>query len=159
MADLYEATRENVQLAVLDGLVARVVDKVAGPTSVVNVTVPGGALPLHCTGVGKVILAFSDPQLLPRLVSQGLERHTRYTLVEPGRLASNIQQVRQTNLGWSTEERTLGACSIAAPLFGQASEFRGALAIVARSTVDLKRLASAVRLAALSASRLLAAHD
>ncbi|TMU98288.1 MULTISPECIES: IclR family transcriptional regulator [unclassified Streptomyces] len=156
MADLYEATRENVQLAVPDGLVARVVEKVSGPGSVRNVTAPGGPLSLHCTGVGKVILAFSDPSLLAQVLDAGLERHTAYTLIEPGRLTANLTQVRHTSLGWSIEERTLGACSVAAPLFGARGELTGALGIVARSSSNLERVSSAVRMAALSVSRLLA---
>jgi DNA-binding IclR family transcriptional regulator len=156
MADLYEATRENVQLAVPDGLVARVVEKVSGPASVRNVTTPGGSLPLHCTGVGKVILAFSDPSLLNQVLEAGLKRYTAHTLIEPGRLTANIAQTRETSLGWAIEERTLGACSVAAPIFDPRGALKGALAIVARSSTNLERVSSAVRVAALSVSRLLA---
>ena len=57
MEDLYEATHENVQLAVLDGLDALFVEKISGRDSVPIVTRIGGRLPLHATGVGKVLLA------------------------------------------------------------------------------------------------------
>lgn len=61
MHDLFEATRENVQLAVLDGLEALCLEKITGTKSVPTVTHVGGRLPLHTTGVGKVLLAFSPP--------------------------------------------------------------------------------------------------
>ena len=57
MEDLYEATHGNVQLAVLDGLDALFVEKISGRDSVPIVTRVGGRLPLHATGVGKVLLA------------------------------------------------------------------------------------------------------
>lgn len=57
MHDLFEATRENVQLAVLDGLEALCLEKITGTKSVPTVTHVGGRLPLHTTGVGKVLLA------------------------------------------------------------------------------------------------------
>ncbi|WP_413099912.1 IclR family transcriptional regulator C-terminal domain-containing protein [Streptomyces sp. Inha503] len=73
------------------------------------------------------------------MLDAGLERHTAYTLVEPGRLTANIAQVRQTSLGWAIEELTLGACSVAAPLFDAQGALKGALGIVPCSTGSRSR--------------------
>jgi DNA-binding IclR family transcriptional regulator len=53
MQDLYEATHENVQLAVLDGREALYLEKITGRRSVGAKTRRGGRLPLHATAVGK----------------------------------------------------------------------------------------------------------
>ena len=154
LADLYEATRETAQLAVLDGLSARILDKVTGPASAHNVSITGGELPLHATGVGKVLLAYSSPDLLVRVVEAGLEPRTRYTIVQPGRLAAHVAKVRETSLGWAREEMTLGVCSVAAPIRTPEGVLHGAIGVVAKSSsVNLDRAASAVRMAGLSIGR------
>jgi DNA-binding IclR family transcriptional regulator len=57
LQDLYQATLENVHLAVLDGREALYVDTIAGRGAVPVRSRRGGRLPLHATGVGKVLLA------------------------------------------------------------------------------------------------------
>lgn len=66
MEDLYEATHANVQLAVLRGLDALFLEKISGRESIRIVTRVGGRLPLHATGVGKVLLAYAAARRLRR---------------------------------------------------------------------------------------------
>ena len=63
LQDLYQATRENVQVGVPDGNGVLIVEMVSGRNAVPTVTRVGGRLPLHATAVGKVTLAFSGPEL------------------------------------------------------------------------------------------------
>lgn len=156
MEDLYEATHENVQLAVRDGLHALFLEKISGRASVDTLTEVGGRLPLHATAVGKVLLAYAEPDLLHEVLAGGLARRTPHTITAPGLLAETLRQVRRTQLAYSREEMTLGACSVAAPIFGPDGRPAAALAIVARSHTNLDMLARAVRTAALGASRTLA---
>jgi DNA-binding IclR family transcriptional regulator len=155
MEDLYEVTHENVQLAVRDDKRALYLDHILGRRSVGTVTKVGGRLPLHTTGVGKVILAFSEPELLESVLQDGLQRCTRYTITSPARLNEAVKHVRQTNLAYSMEEMTLGAASVAAPIFGPNRALLASLAIVVRSSTDLRRLAPAVGAAALGVTRTL----
>lgn len=76
MQDLYEATHENVNLAVRDGREALYVDTISGRGAIPVRSGRGGRLPLHATGVGKVLLAYSPPELLGELVEAGLRRYT-----------------------------------------------------------------------------------
>ena len=59
MQDLYNATRENVHLAILDGTEALYIEKITGRGAARAVSRRGGRLPLHATGVGKVLLAYA----------------------------------------------------------------------------------------------------
>lgn len=90
MADLYEATHESVHLAVRDGHEALYVDTIAGHDAVPVVSRRGQRLPLHATGVGKVLLAHGPPELLADLVEAGLVRYTPRTIVAPGAPAPHI---------------------------------------------------------------------
>jgi DNA-binding IclR family transcriptional regulator len=151
--DLYEVALENVQLVVVDGLEALCVEKVSGPRAVATNTEVGGRLPLHATGVSKVLLAYSPTQLLTDTVAAGLTRYTPNTIVQPGRLAAVRQAVRENGLAFAYEEFTVGVVSVAAPVLTRDRRLLGALGIVARHTTRLDQLAPAVRTAALGVSR------
>ena len=127
LQELSASTGTSAQLVVLDGFDALCVGEVAGPDAVPPRTVVGGRLPLHATAVGKVLLAHSSPALLAGVVSRGLERRTPRTIVEPGRLAASIREVRSTGVGRSQEEMTLGAASVAAAVDTSAGAPRAAL--------------------------------
>jgi DNA-binding IclR family transcriptional regulator len=153
MEDLYEATHENVQLAVRDGKQALYLDKLSGSLSVDTLTKVAGHLPLHATGVGKIILAFSEPELLTKIAADGLRACTPHTITLPGVLAQALQQVRKDKVAYSLEEMTVGAASVAAPIFGPDGGLRASLALVVRSSTNVKALAAAVRTAALGITR------
>jgi DNA-binding IclR family transcriptional regulator len=152
MQDLQHATRENVQLAVLDGRTALCLENINGDRSTPAKTRIGGRLPLHATGVGNVLLAAAGAELLTVLAEKGFRRFTRYTIIDAGHLAQTLETVRGEQMAFSREEMTLGACSVAAPVTA-AGKVVAAVSIVANSSVDIDRLAFAVRTAASGISR------
>ncbi|WP_419179546.1 IclR family transcriptional regulator domain-containing protein [Rhodococcus opacus] len=66
--DLAEATDENVQMMVLDGLDALCIEKISASTAVPSATEVDGRLPLHWTAADKCILANSAIELLVEIV-------------------------------------------------------------------------------------------
>jgi len=154
MQDLYDATRENVHLAVRDGTEALYIERITGRGAVRVLSRRGGRLPLHATGVGKVLLAHASRDLLDQVLAAGLKRYTAHTIATPARLLRELAGVRRTGLALSREEMSLGRLSVAAPVFDAADEVVAAMSIVMRSTrADLRRLAPAVRTAAIGTSR------
>ncbi|WP_277752877.1 IclR family transcriptional regulator [Thermomonospora catenispora] len=154
MTDLYAATRENVQLAVLREGRALCLERLRGPRSVPIVARAGAELPLHATGVGKVLLAFADPARREEIISAGLSAHTARTVTDPGRLRSELAEVRRRGYAITREEMTAGSCSAAAPVRDGSGRVIAALSLVARSgAADPRRLAPAVLAAARALSR------
>jgi DNA-binding IclR family transcriptional regulator len=153
MQDLFVATRENVHLAVLDGREALYVERVTGLQSISVKSRRWGRMPLHATGVGKVLLAYAPAAFVDVLIAEGLARYTPYTIVAPGHLRRSLAEIRRTGVGVAHEEMTLGRVSVAAPLFDVVGRVVAAMSIVVPTTVDPQRLTAAVRTAALSASR------
>lgn len=153
MHDLFQATQENIQLTVLEGTEALCIEKISSTKAVPTLTHIGGRLPLHATGVGKAILAFSGKELLGSVAEAGLARMTPHTITQPGRLAAALAEVRKAGVAYSYEEMTLGAVSVAAPVLGLDGRVRAALGIVAHSRAAVDRLAPAVRAAALGIAR------
>lgn len=112
LQDLYAATGATVHLAVREGAEALYVERLGGVRSVPVVSRPGGTLPLHATAVGKVLLAWA-PSDVRRSALARLRRLTPYTVVQPARLAAQLDEVRRTGSAWTREEMVVGASSIA----------------------------------------------
>ena len=159
MQDLYDTTRENVHLAVREDLRALYVELISGRGSVPVLSRPGAALPLHATGVGKVLLAYAGPEVVRRALVAP-ERVTRYTVVEPGRLRRELSEVRRRGYARTVEEMTLGTCSVAVTVLDAGGTVVAALGLVTPTARrDLPRLAPAVRVAAAGVTRVLVAID
>ena len=146
--DLYGATLATVHLAVRDGLQALYVDRLSGHASVPVVSSIGSRLPLHATGVGKVLLAHA-PADVQESVMGALSRITPYTISQPGRLRRQLDRVLEDDCATTVEEMTLGACSVAVPIRA-GSEVVAALGVVVPSvaTRERDRLVSALQVAA-----------
>jgi len=154
MEDLYEATHENIQLAVLADLEAMVIEKISGRDSVRIVTRVGGRLPLHATGVGKILLAHAPAEIIERVAAGALTRYARNTIGERSRLLADLELVRLRGYSVTHDEMTDGAMSVGAPVFGPAQTVVAALSVVVDSRSGIpERLAPPVRTAARSLSR------
>lgn len=115
LADLQAATRATVHLAVHDGDAALYLDRLSGVSSVPVVSRMGTRLPLHATGVGKVLLAHAPADVRDRVLGE-LAAVTPYTVTSPRVLAGQLARVRRDGYATTTEEMTLGACSVAVPV-------------------------------------------
>jgi DNA-binding IclR family transcriptional regulator len=151
LLDVHTATRETVHLAVREDLHALYVERISGRESVPVVSQVGSRLPLHATGVGKVLLAWAPDDVREQAVSAA-GRQTRHTVVEPGRLQREVAEVRRRGYARTAEEMTLGASSVAVPVpavRGGTPVVVGALGIVIPShRRDLLRLVPALEVAA-----------
>ncbi len=81
--DLYGATLATVHLAVRDGTEVLYLDRLSGHASVPVVSTIGSRLPMHATGVGKVLLAHAPPAVQAEVLAD-LTRVTPYTIDQPG---------------------------------------------------------------------------
>ncbi|NEK86878.1 IclR family transcriptional regulator [Blastococcus saxobsidens] len=151
LQDLVAGTGHTVHLAVLDGPSALVIDRLAGSRTLPTRHSPGGHLPLHCTAVGKALLAWSPADVLEQACA-GMTRHTPYTLTDPRLLRRQLDEVRQTGIARSAQEHRLGVSSLAVPVHGH-NGVVAALGVLAPLTTP--RLTSALahlRTASASAS-------
>ena len=113
--DLYGATLATVHLAVRDGVEVLYLDRLAGNASVPVVSSIGSRLPLHATGVGKVLLAHAPAEVQTAVLSD-LRRITPYTITQPGTLRRQLARVHRDGYATTVEEMSLGACSVAVPI-------------------------------------------
>jgi DNA-binding IclR family transcriptional regulator len=152
--DLYGATLATVHLAVRDGADVLYLDRVRGSTSVPIVSTTGSRLPMHATGVGKVLLAHA-PTEIQQAVLADLPRMTPYTVTQPGSLRRQLARVLRDDFATTSEEMSLGACSAAVPV-RRSGEVVAALGIVVPSLKrDRPRLVAALQVAARGIGRAL----
>jgi DNA-binding IclR family transcriptional regulator len=77
----------------------------------------GHAAPMHCTGIGKILLLEYSPQKLERLIqSKGLPRFTANTLTTREDLLKELEEIRRNGYAFDNEECEEGARCIAAPI-------------------------------------------
>lgn len=146
--DIYGATLATVHLAVRDGDQVLYLDRLAGHASVPAVSRIGSRLPLHATGVGKVLLAYAPPEVRDR-VTGSLTRLTPYTVTQVGKLNTELRRVHRDGYAQTIEEMTLGACSVAVPVRSGDDEVIAALGIVVpRLDRDRVKLVAALQVAA-----------
>lgn len=153
--DLYGTTLATVHLAVRDGLEVLYVERLAGHVSVPVVSRVGSRLPMHATGVGKVLLAYA-PEEVRLEVLQNLTRITAYTVTHPARLLEQLRRVRAEGYATTGEEMSLGACSVAVPVRNGGTVVAALGIVVPDLRRQLPRLVSALQVAAHGISRTLA---
>ncbi|WP_181777365.1 IclR family transcriptional regulator [Amycolatopsis pittospori] len=154
LQDLYGATGATVHLAERDGTEVLYLDRLSGNASVPVVSRIGGRLPLHATGVGKVLLAWA-PEDVQRQVLTSLTRVTPYTITQPGRLREQLRRTRRDGYAQTVEEMSQGACSVAVPIRPSATgDVVAALGLVVPDVSRGRaRLVSALQVAAAGIGR------
>ncbi|WP_020135549.1 IclR family transcriptional regulator [Streptomyces sp. 351MFTsu5.1] len=154
LEDLYEATHENVQLAVRDGSDVVYIEWISGRSAVgVHIRV-GARWPLHATGVGLVLLAHCGPQEQEEYCAGPLAVFTPHTITDPARLRRVLAEVRRSGVAVSSRQVTDDALSVAAPVRGPDGTVIAAVSVVVpRAEDQVPALVPAVRLAALGISR------
>jgi IclR family acetate operon transcriptional repressor len=159
MEDLFEVTHETVHLGVPDGIEIMYVDKIQGHRTVRSPSRVAGRMPLYCTAIGKAVLAFSPAELTERVIEAGLAPRTPYTIVSPQLLRESVAEAAERGVAFDREEASLGLGCAAAPVFGRRRQLIGALSVSgSTSRVEPEKLASGVKTACLSLSRVLAGN-
>ncbi|MEV0068465.1 IclR family transcriptional regulator [Amycolatopsis sp. NPDC050768] len=154
LADLREATRNTVHLAVLEGTEVVYLDVLRGPDAPDVPSRIGGRFPAHATGVGKAILAFSPEPLVARVIDAGLPRISRRTITAPGLLRRQLARIHAEGVAFEREESGVGVVCAASPLLDAAGMVVAAISITGWATrMRTERVAPAVRTVALALSR------
>lgn len=129
LRQLMERSGECAHLAVAAQGKALYVDQVESPATLrVNAQV-GTMNPLHCTSLGKVLLAFG---LLE--IPETLEAYTPHTITDPAVLRTHLESVRQAGYAVDDEEFDLGVRCLAAPVFDFRGRIAGAIGISGPAT-------------------------
>ena len=116
LEDLYERTRETVHLGVREQLDVVYISKIGGHGFTEVPSRIGERQPLHCTAIGKVMLANADDAIFDAVVKRGLTPAGPKTITVPAVLHAQLQSIVESGLSFEYEESTAGIACIAAPI-------------------------------------------
>lgn len=107
-----------------------VIDLLRGTAPVEISLRPGTRFHHNSVAQGKIALAYGAEKLRRAYLAQALPASTRHTIVDPERLAAEIELVRKRGWADAPEELYIGINALAAPLMQANGELFGTLAIV-----------------------------
>lgn len=117
LQELFEQTHETVHLGVIDGDEILYFVKIVGYRTFPLPTRTGGRWPVHASALGKVLLAFDDPDRLRSALPAELKALTPYTITDVNRLSMQLARARREGVAYESEEAVLGNACVAAPIF------------------------------------------
>jgi len=117
MRSLADVSGETVNLGVRSGGALIYLRKIESPEMLRADTHIGSRVPLHCTALGKVLLAFLSPsERTIEIRSLSLRRWTEHTITDPDRLEEELQCVRACGVAIDNEEFQSGVRGMACPI-------------------------------------------
>lgn len=106
---LRDLTGETSNMAVLDGDQVVYVAQVPSPHAMRMFTEVGQRVDLHCTAVGKAVLATLPPAECDRILSRiTMSPHTIHTITDPAVIREEIEQIRERGYAVDDGEQEIG---------------------------------------------------
>ncbi len=155
---LNQRTRETVHLTVRHGLSAVYIEKLDSPQPLRIHSRVGASVPLYCSAVGKVLLAYMNDGERDRLLGQlEFRRFTENTVGSIQELQTQLSRVRKNGFAYDLEENEPHVRCVAAPVWDTGGAVTASLSVtgpaVRMSASRLREIASLVREAGMNISR------
>ena len=130
MRRLADRSRETVKLARLSGSELLVLEAIESPYELHTRGDVGRRAPLHCTGLGKALLAsLRGPEAKEILARTGLPRFTPRTITNLARMEKELAQARRDGYALDCEENEQGVVCLGVPVLNPAGQAAGALSV------------------------------
>jgi IclR family KDG regulon transcriptional repressor len=131
LRELLEKTGETVQLGIVDHESVLYVYEMESRHAIRMAAAVGGRAPLHCTAVGKVLLAFQPADYVKHVLGNGLKSYTPKTVTRRDELLSLLEEVAAREYAIDDEESEPGLRAIAAPVRNHTGAVIAALGVAA----------------------------
>jgi IclR family KDG regulon transcriptional repressor len=130
LMELWQQSQETVHLGLLDNGEVLYVEKLESPHTIRMYSEIGRRAPLHCTGLGKALLANLPTEEIEQIVARrGLQRYTENTLVDQISLLEEIATIRSRGVAFDNEEHEKSVRCVAAPVFDAQGQVIAAISI------------------------------
>src|SRR5271169_1767172 len=158
LQELNRQTRETIHLTVRQRLSAVYVEKLESPEPLCIHSRIGAVVPLFCTAVGKVMLAYMPDEERETVFPQlELKRFTTNTVGNLQELETELCRVRKNGYACDLEEHELHIRCVAAPIWDHTGLVNASLSITApvvrMAVTRLRQLAPLIQTAGLQISR------
>jgi DNA-binding IclR family transcriptional regulator len=130
MTQLVDRIHETTYLCVLDGYQCLYIEKVECSQPIRIIHAIGQRNPLHCTGVGKVLLSGMSQEESRRYLDESeLKAFTPTTITDPKLLWMEIAAVKNKGVAYDREELNLGVKCVAAPIINNQGKVIAAISV------------------------------
>jgi IclR family transcriptional regulator, KDG regulon repressor len=130
LRSLNEELDETAHLTILDGWEVLYVECFESSKQLRTYSVIGVRAPLHCTAVGKAILAyFSDKQVSQMIKAMGLSRFTDNTITDRESLDREMARIRRRGYAVDNSEHEEGVRCISAPIRNHEGKVRASISV------------------------------
>jgi DNA-binding IclR family transcriptional regulator len=138
---LQAETKHTCNLGVLSGDAGVYLDKLESPEDfgIKLYSAIGKRFPLHCTAMGKILLAGMEPAEVRRILARGLEAYTPHTITKPGALRRELAEVRRCGYALDREEITRGIMCVAAPIRNGEGQTVAAISVAFPAYINAER--------------------
>ncbi len=137
---LHKETEHTCHMGIKNGDMGVYLDKLEAKDYGIKLfSAVGKNFPLHCTAMGKVLLAYSPVEEMTRILARGLTAFTEKTITGPELLLNEFTEIRRLGYAVDREEITRGLMCIAAPVFGSDGNIVCALSITFPSYIYAER--------------------
>lgn len=130
LRELEVVTNEVIHLVVYDQGEVVYIEKLEGNETLRMHSKVGRRAPMHCTGVGKMILAHLPQPMVASIIEQkGLPAHTERTITDKDAFFRELAHIQAQGYALDNEENEEGITCIAAPIFNHLKEITAAISI------------------------------
>ena len=127
-------TQESALMSVLDRRHQLYLHHIHGPSQIHVIGEPGNRGPLHCTAMGKVLIAFAPTEVRDELVATlDLSRRGPHTITDRRAFAEEIARVRADGYAVADEEHEAGIRAIGVPVLAADGSASAAISVAAPS--------------------------
>jgi DNA-binding IclR family transcriptional regulator len=129
LRELSARTGETVHYSVWDPDGAVLVQRAKGTQRVTIDFQIGDRASLHCTSIGKVLLAYQSPAVVEDVIRRGLPKVARNTITEPDRLRAELVKVRAQGYAYDDMEFADDMRCVAVAVSGKDERVSGGISI------------------------------
>lgn len=130
LVGLVNEVNQTAHLAIREGNEAIYIDKVEGPKTLQMRSRVGMRVPLYCTALGKILLAYSSEEEVDRYLKEvELAPRTQNTIVSPSRLKEELLNIRKQGYALDNQENEQGIICVGAPIFSFSEQVVAALSV------------------------------
>jgi DNA-binding IclR family transcriptional regulator len=150
---------ETVNLGILEDGQVTYIEVLQSPSALRIAANPGARNPVHCTSLGKAILAYlPENEALAILDQQPMIKMTPKTITQKRHFMEHLALVREKAIALDMEEHLSGVVCVAAPIFDQNGRVIASVSIsgpTTRMKPKLTQMQEDLRASALTTSRML----
>ena len=154
---------ETINLGVLDDGHVTYIEVLQSPSALRIAAIPGERNPVHCTSLGKAMLAFLPEAEVEAILEQHpMVRRTPRTITQKKHFLEHLASIRERAVALDMEENLTGVICVAAPIFDKAGRVIAGISLsgpATRMELKLPQVQEEVRNSAITLSRMLSPNS